>query len=255
MLDYQPQGWKLNELVVSGIRAVEEVLRSELSCQILYIEKDKDKARIERLISLAKRRGLRVSYVPREFLDRWGRHHQGVMLTLASKSFVSWQEMVTFARKKEEAPLILALDGVEDVGNFGAIIRSAEALGVHGVVIPKRRSASITSTVVRASAGAISHLPMERVTNMASALRNMKKEGLWVVGTHLEEGGNPWEVDLTIPIVLVMGNEQRGISRVVKESCDFLVKIPLKGKVGSLNVSAATAALLYEVLRQRSLHH
>ena len=237
-------------MAVWGIRAVEEALASDASVQALYVLKGAGR-RVERLASLARGRGAKVVEVPKRVLDQYSPHHQGVVLLLSPVEFVPWQRMVAEVEGRGGVPLLLALDGVEDAGNMGAVLRSAEALGVHCVVVPKRRSASITSAVVKSSAGALFHLAVDRVTNLSRALGEMKERGLWVVGTHLECGEEPWKVDLTLPLVLVVGNEERGISRLVKETCDFLVRIPMEGKVCSLNVSAATAVLLYEVLRQR----
>ncbi len=240
------------DMVVWGLRAVEETLSSDVPVRTLYVFKGAGR-RVERVISLAREKGAKVAEVPRKVLDHYSPHHQGVVLLLSPMKYVPWQEVMEKVGREGWVPFLLALDGVEDVGNVGAIVRSAEAFGVHCVVVPKRRAASITPAVARASAGAIFHLAIDRVTNLSRALAEMKDRGLWVVGTHLGEGVEPWRVDLTLPLVLVVGNEERGISKLVKEGCDFLVKIPMEGRVGSLNVSAATAVLLYEVLRQRRM--
>ncbi len=240
----------MGEEVVWGLRPVEEALESGVSVQTLYVAKGGGR-RFEGLVSMARRRGAKVVEVPREVLDRYSPRHQGVVLVISPVVFVSWQEVLEEVKGRGEVALMLALDGVEDAGNVGAIIRSAEALGVHCLLLSRRRAASITPAVVKSSAGAAFHLPISRVTNLARTLREMKGLGMWVVGTHLGEGVEPWRADFTLPVVLVVGNEERGMSRLVRESCDFLVKIPMRGRVASLNVSAATAVLLYEILRQR----
>ncbi len=237
-------------MVIWGIRAVEEALASETPVQTLYVLKQA-KGKVERLLLLARKRGAKIVEVPKKVLDQYSLHHQGVVLLLSPVELTPCERVVAEVKMRGGIPLLLALDGVEDAGNMGAILRSAEAMGVHCVMVPKRRSASITPAVVRSSAGALFHLAIDKVTNLSRALRKMKDEGLWVVGTHLEKGSAPWDVDLTLPLVVVVGNEERGISRMVRKICDFLVKIPMEGKVGSLNVSAATVVLLYEVLRQR----
>ncbi len=235
---------------VWGIRPVEEALKAGVPVQTLYVQKGRGK-RLEDLVARAREMGARITEVSKEVLDGYAPGHQGVVLLLSPVEFVDWRGVVREVKSRGEPPFLLALDGVEDAGNLGAIIRSAEALGVHCLVVPKRRSASITPGVVKASAGALFHLPISRVTNLTRALEEMKGEGIWVVGTHMEAEKRPWEADLTLPLVLVMGNEERGISRLVRETCDILVRIPMVGRVASLNVAAATAALLYEVLRQR----
>ena len=240
-----------DELLVWSLRGIEEALKARHPAQGLYLLKGGGR-RLEELAKEAKRQGIKVVRVPKERLDRYSTEHQGAVLILSPVEFFPWQERLREVRERGETPLFLALDGVMDVGNMGAILRSCEVLGAHGVVIPKRRSAPITSAVVRASAGAALHLPIDRVPNLASTLRAMKEEGLWVVGTHLQGGQMPFEVDLTLPLVLVMGNEEKGLSPLVKDICEILIKIPMRGKTASLNVAAATAVLLYEVQRQRS---
>ena len=240
-----------DELLVCSLRGIEEALRARHPAQGLYLLKGGGR-RLEELAKEAKRQGIKVVRVPKERLDRYSTEHQGAVLILSPVEFFPWQERLREVRERGETPLFLALDGVMDVGNMGAILRSCEVLGAHGVVIPKRRSAPITSAVVRASAGAALHLPVDRVSNLAGTLRAMKKEGLWIVGTHLQGEQMPFEVDLTLPLVLVMGNEEKGLSPLVKDICEILIKIPMRGKTASLNVAAATAVLLYEVQRQRS---
>ncbi len=239
-----------DELLVWSLRAIEEALKAKHPAQSLYLLKGGG-GRLEGLAQKAREQGIKVVKVPKEHLARYSHEHQGAVLILSPVGFLPWQERLREVRERGEAPLFLALDGVVDVGNMGAILRSCEVLGVHGVIFPKRRSAPITSGVVRASAGAIFHLPVDRVSNLTTTLRAMKKEGLWIVGTHLQGEQVPYGVDLTLPLVLVMGSEEKGLSPLVRDTCDFLIRIPMKGKTASLNVAASTAVFLYEVQRQR----
>ncbi len=239
-----------DELLVWSLRAIEEALKAGHSARSLYLLKGGGR-RLEELARGARGQGIKVVRVPKEHLEHYSPEHQGAVLILSPVVFFPWQERLREVRGRGETPLFLALDGVVDVGNMGAILRSCEVLGVHGVVVPRRRSAPITSAVVKASAGAVFHLPVDRVSNLTSALRAMKKEGLWIVGTHLQGEQMPYDVDLTMPLVLVMGNEEKGLSSLVRDTCDFLVKIPMRGRTASLNVAASTAVLLYEVQRQR----
>lgn len=239
-----------DELLVWSLRGIEEALKARRPAQSLYLLEGGGR-RLEKLACEARRQGIKVVRVPKERLDFYSTEHQGAVLILSPVEFFPWQERLREVRERGETPLFLALDGVVDVGNIGAILRSCEVLGVHGVVFPRRRSAPITPAVVKASAGAALHLPVDRVSNLAATLRAMKEEGLWIVGTHLQAEQMPYEVDLTMPLVLVMGNEEKGLSRVVRDTCEFLIRIPMKGRTGSLNVAAATAVLLYEVQRQR----
>jgi len=239
-----------DELLVWSLRGIEEALKARHPAQGLYLLKEGGR-RLEELAREARRQGIKVVRVPKKHLDHYSTEHQGAVLILSPVGFFPWKERLREVQRRGETPFFLALDGVVDVGNMGAILRSCEVLGVHGVVIPRRRSAPITPAVVKASAGAALHLPVDRVSNLAGTLRAMKKEGLWIVGTHLQGEQMPFEVDLTIPLVLVMGNEEKGLSSLVKDTCEFLVKIPMRGMTASLNVAAATAVLLYEVQRQR----
>ncbi len=201
---------------------------------------------------LASKKGVPVLTVDKREIDRiaQSRAHQGVVAVVAPREYVEVQDLLQKARVRNEAPLLLMLDGIEDPRNLGAIIRTADAAGVHGVIIRKKRSVGVTTAVVKASAGAVEYVLISRVANLVQVARELKKEGLWVIGA-VPDGALYWETDLTGPLVVVIGSEGKGISRLLKEECDFLVRMPMKGGAGSLNASVAAGAIVYEVLRQR----
>lgn len=208
---------------------------------------------LERLLDLARRGGVRVERVPRQRIEQLagGLVHQGVLAEVAEPGYVEPDEMIARARQQGEAPLLVALDQIQDPVHLGAIIRSAHALGGHGVLVPKDRAASLTPAAVKASAGATAHLPVARVTNLARALEEMKDAGVWTVGADMD-GESADGVDLAGPTCLVIGNEGSGIRPLVRSTCDRIVAIPMaRSTVGSLSASAAAAVLLYEVIRQR----
>jgi len=179
--------------------------------------------------------------------------HRGVVAQAAVKAYCELEDILQVARERGEAPLIVICDELSDQHNLGAIIRTAEATGAHGIVIPKRRSAGITGIVQKTSAGAVNHMPVARVPNLTAAIKTLQKEGLWIYGTAPEGTKTLWETDLTGSIALVIGSEGDGMGRLVTEQCDHLVRIPMIGKVGSLNASVSAALMLYEVVRQKTL--
>ncbi|MGC4116589.1 MAG: 23S rRNA (guanosine(2251)-2'-O)-methyltransferase RlmB [Myxococcales bacterium] len=207
----------------------------------------------EEIANLAKAKGVRVEFVPRDQLARLagGGVHQGVVLKVAEFSYAELEDVIDRAKAEGEVGLVLVLDGIEDPHNFGALVRSAFALGAHGVVIAKDRAVGVTPVVVKASAGAIAHLPIARVTNLSRALEDLKEAGFWVSAADLKGDRRPDEVDLKGPSALVIGSEGEGIRHGVLEKADFRVRIPMAGPLGSLNASVAGALLLYEAARQR----
>jgi len=207
---------------------------------------------VVRILALARERGVPVQVVDRGVLDAraGGLPHQGVLAVAAAVRYRTLEELLS-AVPPGRPGLLIALVGVQDPGNLGAICRSAESLGADGVLVPVRRSAGLTVGAVRAAAGALEWLPVARVTNLARALGDLKGEGFWVVGAEADGEVVPWEADLTVPLVLVLGGEDRGLGHAVRRACDLVVRIPLAGHVPSLNVAAAAAILLYEVRRQR----
>ena len=206
---------------------------------------------LREIVTLARRRHVTVQEVDPRWLDRITRTraHQGVIALAAARPTVEMEDLLERARTRGEEPLLVLLDGIEDPQNTGAIIRVAEAAGVHGVLLPARRSSGLTSAVARASAGAIEHLPVAQVTNLARTIRALKQAGLWVVGAD-PAGEDLFQVSLTPPLGVVIGSEGRGLSRLVRESCDRLIRIPMSGRIASLNAATAAAVVLFEIGRQ-----
>ncbi len=241
-----------NEMI-EGRNAVLEALRAGRALDKGDIARgETDKAQAHNA-GLARERGVSVSDCDRRKLDAMSvtKAHQGVIAVCAVREYASLDDILALAESRGEAPFVVVCDEISDPHNLGAIIRSAECVGAHGVVIPKRRSAGLTAVVGKTSAGAADHLPVARVANISAALQELKDRGLWVYGAAAEGSSPMWETDLTGPLALVIGSEGEGLGRLVRERCDFLVSIPLRGKVGSLNASTAAAVLMYEVLRQK----
>lgn len=243
--------------VIAGRNAVLEALRAGRRIDTLYLlqsdEKRPDPA-IGRILRLAKEQRLVVKYVSRQKLAELsgGVVHQGVAATLSAAEYVPLSALLERARERGEAPFLILCDEIEDPHNLGAIIRTAEAAGAHGVVIPKRRSASLTQTVYKTSAGAAGVLPVCRVGNLAQAAEHLKKEGVWLYSADMD--GTPWcEVDYSGGVALVVGSEGRGVSRLMREASDFIVSLPMHGQINSLNASVAAGILMYEIARQRAL--
>jgi 23S rRNA (guanosine2251-2'-O)-methyltransferase len=240
--------------LIEGRNAVIEALRAGTAIDKIYIAKGETDAALGHIASSARERGVVVVEADRRKLDGMSRtkSHQGVIAVSAVREYVEVDDILAAAREKGEAPLIVVCDELSDPHNLGAVIRTAECAGAHGVVIPKRRSAGLTAIVAKTSAGAVSYLPVARVPNLTALLKDLKKEGLWVFGTAADGPTSLYEADLKGPAAIVIGSEGDGMSRLVREQCDFLVSIPMRGKVNSLNASAAAAVVLYEAVRQRS---
>ncbi len=244
---------KDNDLQLEGKNAVREALAGDVSIQRAYVLKNDEKGALASLKKQLRDRGIPFKETDRAALDRMSRtgHHQGIIAVAAPVSFSSVDDIFALAEKREEAPFIILLDGIEDPHNMGAIIRTAEAMGAHGVIFPKDHSAPITETVMRSSAGALNHIPIVRVTNLVREIEELKKRSLWFVCADM--AGEPmWRLSLTGPIGLVIGSEGSGVSRLVREHCDFTARIPMKGRVSSLNASVAAGILTAEIVRQRS---
>lgn len=221
----------------------------------LYIQKGNLKGSIEKVIGRAKNKNVIIKTVDKKTLDNMakGEVHQGVIASISSFEYSSVEDILNEAKKREEDPFIVILDEIEDPHNLGAIIRSCETAGVHGVIIPKRRSASINSTVYKSSAGACNYLKVAKVTNINRTIDELKEKNLFVYGTDGDAKSYYNKTNLTGPIAIVIGNEGKGISMQVKKNCDDLIKIPMRGKITSLNASNACAVVCYEVLRQRDV--
>lgn len=245
---------EIDENVVSGRNAVKELLSSGRDIEKMYIQSGDREGSLNLLIGIASERKIPIVEVERSKLDSlsYGERHQGVVAIAAERNYYSIDEILDYAAQRSEPPLLVILDGVEDPHNLGAIIRSAECLGAHGVIIPKRRSVGLTTTVAKASAGAIEHMRVAKVTNIAMTIDELKERGLWIYAADMGES-RYYETDMTGPVALVMGSEGFGISRLVKEKCDFIVSIPMCGDVNSMNVSCAAAVILADVRRQREI--
>ena len=239
--------------LIEGRNAVIEALRAGTAIDKIYIAKGETDATLGHIASTARGKGVVVVEADRRKLDGMSRtkSHQGVIAVSAVREYADVEDILAAAREKGEAPLIVVCDELTDPQNLGAVIRTADAAGAHGVIIPKRRSAGLTAIVAKTSAGAVSHLPVARVPNLTALLKDLKKDGLWVYGTAAEGTTSLYNADLKGPSVIIIGSEGDGMSRLVREQCDFLVSIPMRGKVNSLNASAAAAVVLYEAVRQR----
>ncbi|MGI6345140.1 MAG: 23S rRNA (guanosine(2251)-2'-O)-methyltransferase RlmB [Bacillota bacterium] len=240
---------------LEGRNPVLEALQAGQDLNKVLIAKGTSGGAIDRIISLCRRRQVTVQFVDRQVLEKMsvtGRH-QGVVAELAAFAYAQLETVLDRARERQEALLLVMLDGVEDPHNLGSVIRTAEAAGAHGVIIPKHRAVGLTPAVARASAGAIAHLPVVRVTNLVQCCAQLKEAGAWVVGAEADAEQLAYQSRLDGPLVLVLGGEGKGISRLLREHCDLLVRFPLLGQVNSLNVSVSAALLLYEVVRQRKV--
>ncbi len=240
---------------IIGINPVLEALEAGRPVQrLLVADQRRQDRQLQAILRLARERGAEVRFVGREALNREApqMNHQGVIAIAAARRYAALDELLKAPARKGVAPLLLVLDGVEDPRNLGAILRTADAAGVHGVVIPERRAAGLSETVAKAAAGAVEHVPVAKVVNIANTLDELKKAGIWVAGAEAGGGTVYWDADLARPTALVLGGEDRGVRRLVRERCDYLLSLPLLGRITSLNVSVAAGILLYEALRQRS---
>ena len=242
----------VNESKIEGRNAVIEALRSEKPVDKLYILDGCQDGPVMTIKRMAKNKDIFVKYVSKERLDQMSDtgHHQGVIAMAAAYEYAEVEDILHKARDKGEAPFIFLLDNIEDPHNLGAILRTANLAGAHGVIIPKNRAVGLTATVARTSAGALNYTPVARVTNISKTIEELKKEGLWFVCADMG-GETMYRLNLTGPIGLVIGNEGEGVSRLVREKCDFIASIPMKGDIDSLNASVAAGVLAYEIVRQR----
>ena len=239
--------------IIEGRNAVIEALRAGTNIDKIFIMKGEVDSALGHIASTARKQGIVVADADKNKLDKMSRtnSHQGVIAVASVREYATIEDILEIARKKGEQPLIVVCDELSDPHNLGAIIRTAECAGAHGVVIPKRRSAGLTAVVAKTSAGAVSHMAVARVANLPSLLKDLKKQGMWIFGTAANGTTTLYDADLKGPAVIVIGSEGDGMGRLVTENCDFLVSIPMKGKLNSLNASAAAAILLYEAVRQR----
>ena len=243
---------RYEELTIEGRNAVLEALRSGKTIDRLFVLDGCQDGPVRTIVREAKKHDTIVNFVPKERLDSMSEtgHHQGVMAYAAAYEYAEVEDILKIAEEKGEPPFLFLLDGIEDPHNLGAIIRTANLAGAHGVIIPKRRAVGLTATVARTSAGALNYTPVAKVTNMAATIEDLKKRGIWFVCADMG-GESMYRLNLTGPIGLVIGNEGEGVSRLVKEKCDMIASIPMKGDIDSLNASVATGVLAYEIVRQR----
>ena len=245
---------RYKEYTIEGRNAVTEAFRSGKTIDKLYVLDGCHDGAVNTIKSLARKQDTIVNYVTKERLDQMSEtgKHQGVIAQAAAYDYATVEDILEAARQKDEAPFIFLLDEIEDPHNLGAIIRTANLCGAHGVIIPKRRAAGLTATVVKASAGAINYTPVAKVTNIAKTIEELKEQGIWFVCADMD-GEVMYRHNLTGPIGLVIGNEGNGVSRLVKEKCDYIASIPMKGDIDSLNASVAAGVLAYEIVRQRMM--
>lgn len=243
---------RYTEFTIEGRNAVMEAFRSQKTIDKLYVLDGCKDGAVLSIIREAKKGNTLIQFVAKERLDKMSStgHHQGVIANAAAYEYAEVEDILKAAKDKGEAPFIFILDGIEDPHNLGAIIRTANLAGAHGVIIPKRRAVGLTATVARTSAGALNYTPVAKVTNIANTIEELKEEGLWFVCADMG-GQTMYNLDLKGPIGLVIGNEGDGVSRLVKEKCDFIASIPMKGNIDSLNASVAAGVMAYEIVRQR----
>ncbi len=241
-----------NDFIIEGRNAVIEAFRAGKTVDKLFILDGCQDGPILTIKREAGKHGSLIKYVTKERLDQLSEtgKHQGVIAYAAAYEYADVTDILKKAKEKKEAPFIILLDGIEDPHNLGAIIRTANLAGAHGVIIPKNRAAGLTATVVKASAGALNYTPVAKVTNLGQTMEELKKEGIWFVCADME-GTQMYRLDLKGPIGLVIGSEGSGVSRLVKEKCDFAASIPMQGNIDSLNASVAAGVLAYEIVRQR----
>ena len=239
--------------IIEGRNAVIEALRAGTAIDKIYLQKGETDNTLARIAAQAKKAGVVVVEADRRKLDAMSAtgSHQGVIASAAVRAYASVEDIFRAAGERGETPLVVVCDELSDPHNLGAVIRTAECAGAHGVIIPKRRSAGLTAVVAKTSAGAVAHVPVARVPNLPALLDDLKKRGVWVFGTAADGATALYDADLKGPAAIVIGSEGSGMGRLVAERCDFLVSIPMRGKLSSLNASAAAAILLYEAVRQR----
>lgn len=237
--------------IIIGRNPVIEALRNKREMEKIMIA-DGSEGSISKIVAMARENGVRVDYRERSLLDKLAgaKSHQGVIAFVSAYEYSSLQDVFELAEERNEKPFIMILDDVEDPHNLGAIMRTCECVGAHGVIIPKRRSAGLTETVVKASAGAVEYVPCVRVSNIAQTIDKLKEMGVWIAACDMG-GADYYRQDLSGSLGIVIGSEGKGISRLVKEKCDFTVSMPMMGKINSLNASNAAAVIMYEVRRQR----
>lgn len=244
----------MEEEYIAGKHSVTEALRAGRSINKIWIAEGSQKNLTQSIMTEAKKKGIVVQLVDKRKLDTLvpDVQHQGVIAQAAPYEYAEVEDLLQAAQAKNEAPFLLLLDEIEDPHNLGSILRTADCTGVHGVIVPKRRSASITATVSKTSAGAVEYVPVARVTNLGQTIDRLKEQGVWVVGTDVDTDSSLYDAEVfTGPVAIVIGNEGKGMGRLIREKCDVLIKLPMQGQINSLNASVAAGVVMYEVLRRR----
>jgi 23S rRNA (guanosine2251-2'-O)-methyltransferase len=243
----------MSDDLIMGRNTVLEALRSKRDIHKIWIAEGATKGQIQQVIAVAKENKILIQTAPKKKLDQMVEgNHQGVIAQVAAYQYAEIDDIFKLAESRQEEPFILLLDELEDPHNLGSILRTADASGVHGIIIPKRRAVGLTATVAKSSTGAIEHIPVARVTNLSRTIEELKERGVWIAGTDAKGSQDYRLMDGTMPLGIVIGSEGKGISRVIKEKCDFLYHLPMVGHVTSLNASVAASLLMYEVYRKRS---
>lgn len=241
------------EDIIIGRNAVIETLKGDRTIETLYISNNKLEGSIKTIVGIAKEKKILIKEVDKKKLDSMcdGETHQGVIAKITPYRYSEVSDILSLAKERGEAPFIVILDEIEDPHNLGSIVRTAELCGVHGIIIPKRRSASVSTTVYKSSVGAIEHIKIAKVTNINAVIEELKQEGIWVYGADIRATEYSYQVDFSGPCAIIIGNEGRGISKLTVQKCDKLIKIPMVGKINSLNASVAGGIIMYEVLKGR----
>lgn len=242
----------MSQDIIMGKNPVLEALKSGRDINKIFIAEGSQGGQMQQVIGLAKASNVFVQFVPKKKLDQMAEgNHQGVVAQVAAYQYAEMDDLFLAAEKRNEAPFFLLLDEIEDPHNLGSIMRTADAVGANGIIIPKRRAVGLTATVAKASTGAIEHIPVVRVTNMARTIDELKEKGVWIAGTDAKGSQDYRHFDGTLPLGLVIGSEGKGMGRLIRDKCDFLIHLPMAGHVTSLNASVAAALLMYEVYRKR----
>lgn len=250
--EYMTESQEREDIVI-GRNAVIEALKGDRTVESLYISNSKLEGSINTIVSLAKEKKILIKEVDKRKLDSMceGEAHQGVIAKITPYKYSDVSDILSLAKERGETPFIVILDEIEDPHNLGSIVRTAELFGVHGIIIPKRRSASVSTTVYKSSVGAIEHVKIAKVTNINTVIEELKEQGIWVYGADIRADEYSYQVDFSGPCAIIIGNEGRGISKLTVQKCDKLIKIPMVGKINSLNASVAGGIIMYEVLKGR----
>lgn len=242
-----------NEQYIIGMNSTVEAIHSGREINKVYIAEGMQSNKIQKLLALTKERKIITQFVPRKKIDSMeqARNSQGIIAEVAAYDYKNFEELIEQVSKKETVPLLIMLDKIEDPHNLGSILRTSDVVGVDGIIIPERRSVSLTATVAKTSSGAIEYVPVTRVTNLVQTIEKLKKEGYWIIGSDASGESLFSEVDYKMPVCIVIGSEGKGISKLVKDNCDLIVRLPMKGHINSLNASVAASIIMYEIYRQR----